>query len=177
MRVTPAGASAGATRTTGQRKDRSSTLPRGRRPGARRASGERGSVLLLVPAGVLVVIVLAAIAADTANVLMVRSELQSVAQAAANDAATAALDHDALRSGRGLVLDQGKALRVAQASVRASGLADDLAEDPVVALDPTGRGITVQLAAEVGPIFGSALPGGDRPKLVSAAATALPEQR
>ncbi len=138
---------------------------------------ERGSVLLLVPSGVLAVVVLAAVAVDTANVVMVRRELRSVAQAAANDAATAAIDHDSLRSGGGLVLDPEAALSVALTSIRASGVEGDLVEDPVVSLDPARLGVTVQLASEVEPIFGVGLPGGAGPKEVTAAATAVPEQR
>lgn len=87
---------------------------------------ERGSVLLLMPAAVLAVLVLGAIAVDAAVVLLAEREASSLAAAAANDAATAA-DEAALRAGAGFVLDEDRARRVVLATVGVSSPAlDDL---------------------------------------------------
>ena len=52
-----------------------------------RTSVERGSSLLLFPAGVLIVMVLAAMAVDTSIAFMGQRELANATAAAANDAA------------------------------------------------------------------------------------------
>lgn len=75
---------------------------------------EHGSVLLLVPAGVLVLFVLAAIAVDFALAFLGQRELSAAAAAAANDAAGAAVS-DAAYYGNAtgdVVIDQGRAQRV-----------------------------------------------------------------
>jgi len=53
---------------------------------------DRGSALMLVPAGVLVLILLGAIAIDSAVVVLAQRDLQNRTAAVANDAATIALD-------------------------------------------------------------------------------------
>ena len=58
---------------------------------------ERGSALLLVPAGILIVILLGAIVVDTAVVFLAEREAEAAAAAAANDLATLALDEELLR--------------------------------------------------------------------------------
>lgn len=78
---------------------------------------ERGSALLLVPAGVLVLLVLGAIAVDAAVAFLGQREVSNAAAAAANDAATAALSDRAFYSSGALVVDEARALEVARAAV------------------------------------------------------------
>src|SRR3954452_750854 len=59
--------------------------------------GERGSVLILVPAGVLVLMLLGAIAVDFSVAYLAKRQLEAAAGAAVNDAAGAGLDERALR--------------------------------------------------------------------------------
>jgi hypothetical protein len=58
---------------------------------------ERGSMLLLVPAGILVMLVLAAIAIDSAVIFLAEREAESAASAAANDIAALAVEPGVLR--------------------------------------------------------------------------------
>ena len=67
---------------------------------------DRGSVLMLLPACVLVVIVLASIAVDMAMVHLRQREALDLAASAANDAVTAGADPARLRAG-GFDLDAG----------------------------------------------------------------------
>ena len=64
----------------------------------RRHGGDRGSVLLLVPAAVLIVLVMASIAVDMSLVHLRQRQAHDLAAQAANDAATGAADQAALRS-------------------------------------------------------------------------------
>ena len=130
-------------------------------------SRERGSVLLLMPAAVLIVIVLGAIAVDATVVFLGEREASSLATAAANDAATA-IDDAVLRDGGGFVLDEDRARRVAASAVAgtSSGL-DGLSVEvtfPTVAGEPAVR---VVVRGEVDRIL---TPGS---VTVSAAATAV----
>jgi len=58
---------------------------------------ERGSALLLVPAGILIVIILAAITVDASLAFMAERSAASIASAAANDAASLAIDIEHFR--------------------------------------------------------------------------------
>ena len=91
----------------------------GRRPVPERPDGT-GSVLLLVPAGVLVLVVLGAIALDFALAFLGQRELTGAAGAAANDIASAAVsDADFYGSSAGaVVLDAARAEQVAAEAVR-----------------------------------------------------------
>lgn len=59
---------------------------------AERPRDERGSALLLVPTGILVMLVLASITVDATTAFMAERSAASVASAAANDVASLALD-------------------------------------------------------------------------------------
>lgn len=58
---------------------------------------ERGSALLLVPAGVLIVVLLASIAVDSTAAFLAQREAQAAASALANDLVSLALDEPSLR--------------------------------------------------------------------------------
>ena len=112
---------------------------------------ERGSVLLLVPAGLLVLLVLAAIAVDGAVVFLAQRELAGAAAAAANDAATG-VDEGAFYAGE-VALDGGRAAETAVQAVaarRPHGVDVVGSPDVVVA----GTTVTVVVAGRVRPPFG-----------------------
>lgn len=137
---------------------------------SRRAPGrERGSVLMLMPAAVLVLVVLASIATDFAIVGMRARELHNAAAAAANDAATAAISAEGLRRGETWV-DVDAARRVAARSLDARGI--DLAAAPQVTVSPDGREVTIHLVVRHRYLFAAAIPGAPDDFTVEATATA-----
>ncbi|MDH3754933.1 MAG: pilus assembly protein TadG-related protein [Acidimicrobiia bacterium] len=143
---------------------------------ARPLRRDRGSVMLLVPAGVLLVIILAAITVDFSHLYLERRELQSAAAAAANDAAVAAIDIDRIRAGDdpAEAIDFAAANQIAQISVAAQ----DVAGSVSVALvsDGSGRvGVEVTITRVVDYIFAPAVPGGPASKAVTGRAVAYAE--
>jgi hypothetical protein len=109
---------------------------------------------MLMPAAVLVVVVLGAIAVDSAVTFTAQRELVSAAQAAANDAVAYGIDENAFRAGNGYVLDPA---RVERAVVRA------LTSDGVHARHrwySEGGRIVVELDERVAGVFARAIPGG-----------------
>lgn len=103
------------------------------------APADEGSVLLLVPAGVLVLFVLAAIAVDSALAFLGQRELSAAAAAAANDAAGAAVSDAAFYGGSSgdIAVDGARAQRVAA--------------DAVIRRRPTGVTITHVVVRTDGP--------------------------
>ncbi|MEW6154271.1 MAG: hypothetical protein AB1673_09835 [Actinomycetota bacterium] len=142
---------------------------------------ERGSVLLLFPAGVMIVIVLAAVAVDSSIAFLGEREVAAAVAAAANDAATEALADDAFY-GRGTVeLHDDEVARVAEARVRASldpGRYRSLQVRAEVVRPPGGCtwSLRVEASAWVRYLFAPALPGGPDDALVDAATTSRPVQ-
>ena len=96
--------------------------------GERRPSRDRGSVLMLMPAAVLIVMVLGAIAVDLTAVRLGQRELIAAAGDAANDAVTIGLDEAALRAGEGYRIDAARAEGAVLDALAAKGILDDLAE-------------------------------------------------
>jgi hypothetical protein len=70
---------------------------------------DRGTVLILGPVAVLIVVFLGAIAVDTTGLYLTRRSLADVAAAAANDLATAALDVGAFTATGTVRLDPDRA--------------------------------------------------------------------
>ena len=139
---------------------------------ARRSPDERGSVLMLVPAGVLIVFVLASIAVDMSLVHLRKRQAFDLASAAANDAATAGADQAALRLGS-YVIEPGSARAVVDDVVGASELAPLLAAPPSVTV--TAEGVSVEITLEADYIFAGVLPGAPDGTVVAASATAAAE--
>jgi Flp pilus assembly protein TadG len=137
---------------------------------------QEGSVLMLMPAAVLIVMVLGAIAVDLSVVRMGQRELIAAAGDAANDAVTVGLDEAALRAGDGYHLDAERVRESVERTLAAKGLLDDLAEPSVVTIDGETT-VTVQLARRVPHLFAKALPGAPDDQLVRATVTAEVEQR
>ena len=136
---------------------------------------ERGSVLLLMPAGVLIVIILAAITVDLSHLYLERRELLSATSAAANDAASAAVDIEAIRSGAGLedAVDPGAAIAQAQATLAAQGVTG--AADVRLVNDGGRLGVRVSVTRSVEYVFAPAVPGGPSSKAVTATSVAYLE--
>ena len=128
---------------------------------------ERGSVLLLVPAGMLVLLILGAIAVDSAVVLLGQRELGSAVSAAANDAAAAAFADAPFYEGGAVQLDLSRAQQVAQQSFaarRPGGLELTRPLDVTIA----GRQICVSAEATVRHVFSPSVPGLSRVTTVRA---------
>lgn len=141
---------------------------------------QRGSVLLLMPAAVLVLIVLGALAVDAAVVFLAQRELVDATAAAANDAAVAGLDEAAFYGEGRLLLDPQRAQQVAETAFalrRAEWLA---VEAPVVVVEavagePVRVRVSAQATAEL--IFAKALPGAAGTRTVRATSVATAERR
>jgi hypothetical protein len=131
---------------------------------------DRGSALMLMPAGLLIVLVLASIAVDMSLVHLRKRQAFELAAAAANDAATASVDQGRLRTTHDYALDPERARAVVADVVATSELASELARPPVVTV--TGAGVRVELALEADYIFADVVPGAPDGTVVSASATA-----
>ncbi len=133
-------------------------------------SGDRGTAMLLYPAGVMVLLVLAAITVDLTLVRSARQELHSVLQVAADDAAGAA-DPDRLRAGDHLTVDLARARRIVAADLERTDLPGDLTGPvQVTAGDDLGE-VRVEASMEVPSVFIGALPGVADRTVVTATAT------
>ena len=121
----------------------------------RHRSGDRASVLMLVPAGVVIVLLLGAIAVDSAIVYLEQRQAYNVAFDAANDAAGAALDRDAVRSTGELVYDPARVRTIAEDALRAAEVHDV----SLVDARPEGDGVAVVVEVRVRHLFGQAFGG------------------
>lgn len=79
---------------------------------------ERGSALLLVPAGVLIVALLASIAVDSTAAFLAQREAQAAASSLANDLVSLALDEPSLRRHGSYRLDSSRLRRLSPWSQR-----------------------------------------------------------
>jgi hypothetical protein len=117
---------------------------------------------MLYPAGLLVMIVLAAIAADMSHVHMARASLNDLAATIANDVSTKTLDETALRDSGSYVL-QGETARQAIAQRRIATTATSTLEGVFCTfVEPPGNGtltLSVTCIGRVAYIFGRAIPG------------------
>lgn len=122
-----------------------------------RAEPDRGTVLLLFPAAVMIVFVLGAIVVDVNLTRLRGNELESAAASAANDA-IAGLEVSALRSGEGVVIDPVRARRHIAASVEAGPLPAAEIVAITTTVDDQGRTvIAVTLELEVDLVMAPAL--------------------
>ena len=129
----------------------------------------RGSVLMLVPAAVLVLVILGAIAVDSASVFLGRRQLNNFTTAAANDAASAALDPSAFYNGDRIVIDavRAKAI-VGTLETRLPHLLHDVR----TTVEVRGNQVTVTATATVEYIFARAIPGVAHASVVRSSTTA-----
>ncbi len=138
---------------------------------ARRLRGHQGSVLILMPAAMLIVLLLGAIAVDLTIVHLRQQQAIEAAASAANDAVTGGLDQTALRAGHGYHLDPAQVDAAVDRSIDAQGLADQLAAPPQIT-EPTANSITVVLTLRAEYLFARALPGTPHSTTVRGTATA-----
>jgi len=127
----------------------------GHRSGCRDA--ERGSVLALVPAAFLVLIILGALAVDSAAAYLGQRRLTDTIAAAANDAASAALSNQNFYRGGKVQLDPAVAAEVVCQSINAQ--ASRQLNDVRVSMAVDGAAIRVHASATVDAVFGRSLPG------------------
>jgi len=125
---------------------------------------------MLMPAGLLIVLVLASIAVDMSLVHLRKRQAFELAAGAANDAATGGVDQGRLRTTHEYVLDPERTRAVVEDVVAASELAPQLARPPVVTV--TATGVRVELALEADYIFADVVPGAPDGTEVTASATA-----
>jgi hypothetical protein len=130
-------------------------------------------VLLLIPACVLVVVVLASIATDMALAHLRQRQAFDLAGAAANDAVTAGVDQDRLRAGA-YDLDPAAVQAIVDQAVMASELAPHVVGRPVVTVDDDR--VEVSIDVEVDYLFTAALPGTPDGTTVTATASATAVQ-
>ena len=141
------------------------------------ALADGGTALMLMPAGVLIVIILGALAVDSAILFLGERELADLTAAAANDAATVALDEETFyRCGR-LRLNDDEAAEVAEtvAAARASDAVTDVAVSAQVDNRVSPPEVTVTATGTVRLVFSPALPGSTRTRTVDARSIAVPE--
>lgn len=126
---------------------------------------------MLVPAAVLVLVVLAAIAVDSSVVFLGQRELANAAAAAANDAATVAIDVERLRRDDCIEVRPDDAYEVAVIAATTQTDAVEVSpEDVQVEVDDLE--VTVTIEGTVEHIFGKGVAGSRRTSEVSAASTA-----
>ena len=126
-------------------------------PPVTRRAGDCGSVLALVPAGFLVLLLLGALAVDSAVAYLGQQQLRDALTAAANDAAGAAIDNALFYSQGRVVVDSSEAQRVVCRSVEAQHFSQ--LHGVRVWVTTQGADISVQGRATVDAVFGRALPG------------------
>jgi hypothetical protein len=131
---------------------------------------------MLMPAAVLIVLLLGAIAVDLTVVRLRQRAGIGAAGSAANDAVTYGLDQAALRRGDGYHLDPDRVQRAVLESIDGQGLTDDLAARPRITITGTDT-VTVELDVRADHIFARTLPHGPRTTTVHATATATAQQR
>ena len=111
--------------------------------------GARGSVLMLMPAAVLIVLLLGAIAVDSAIVYLRQRQAYNVAFDAANDAAGAGFDLAVAREEGEIVYDPARVEALARQAVEAAGI-EDL---ELVDARPDGDEVVVTVAVTVRHLF------------------------
>lgn len=144
-----------------------------RRTGA--GADERGTVLVLMPVAVLVLVVLAAISVDVAAQFLAKRELANAAAAAANDAVSGGLGVEAHYDGNAPVINPSAARQAADASIAAKRL-DHLAPG-ITEFRVVGETVTVTVSGRVSTIFAQAVPGGAESWAVSSQAQATAQSR
>ena len=122
---------------------------------------EQGSALLLFPAGVLILLVLAALSFDLSLAFQRKRELVELADSAANDAVTFGLDEARLRADGAYCLHADRVARSIAATLSVSELDVTVLQTRLItavgASCPTG--VALSLATKSPYAFGQAVPG------------------
>ncbi len=122
-----------------------------------RSSTDRGSVLALVPAGFLVLVALAALAVDSAVAYLGQQQLHDALVAAANDAASSAIDHSAFYGSGSVVISLPAAEQVVCQSVVQQHVSQ--LHQVKLWLGVNGAEVRVIGEAKIDAVFGRAIPG------------------
>lgn len=130
---------------------------------------DSGSVLILMPACVLVVLVLAAVAVDMSLVHLRQRQAFDVAASAANDAVTAGVDQASLRAGSYRV-DPATARAVVEDAVAVSDLTPHVVRTQVARVDD--QTVEVALTVRIEHLFTGVMPGVPTTSEVTATASA-----
>lgn len=117
-----------------------------------RQRSDRGSVMMLFPAAVMIVLLLGALVVDSAIVYLAQRQAHGLALDAANDAAGAGLDRSAFRGGS-TTIDPQRARLVAAESIRSAAADDVELVDVTVSADGA---VTVTVRYGVERLFGVA---------------------
>jgi hypothetical protein len=134
----------------------------------RRPTGDVGSTMILMPLGVLIVLLLAAIAFDLSWVQEAQHEAIDAAESAANDAVTFGVD----QSGHGVHLDDDRVVDAVDRSLAAHQLKGFEPDRTTVVTDRAAGTITVTITCHVDYVFARAIPGASRGREVTASGTA-----
>ena len=126
---------------------------------------------MLMPAGVLIVLLLGAIAFDLSLVFLRQRQASSVAGDVANDLATQAIDEAEFRATGEFRLDPDRAEEIGRALLAQSDVADDIVDLDVEILGTDTAQVTVVLRVEY--LFAGAIPGANDTTDVRATATAV----
>lgn len=124
---------------------------------------------MLMPAAVLVLLALGAIAIDSAVVFLTQRRLATTAQASVNDAVGYGVDRDHFTATGARQLDPGRVEEAILDSLAAQDLA--YVGQPEIDLDPDLATVTVRIEAQAPAVLTSGFPGASQP-IVSAVATA-----
>ncbi len=143
-----------------------------RRWRAGRSSRDTGSVLLLVPAGLLVLLVLGAIAVDSAVVFLAERDLSNRTAAVANDVAAASTDDAAFYLHGGEVRLDPEAVSAYTAGVFGPARLPGGYDGWSATAEVDGARVTVTAQAQVHLVFAPAIPGVRRRASVRARAVA-----
>ena len=126
---------------------------------------------MLMPAGVLILLLLGAIAFDLSLVFLRQRQASSLAVDVANDLVTAALDEGRFRAEGTYTLDPEAADRIGRALVGASDLADEVVGLEIEVLDEDSVEVEVVVALDY--VFAKAIPGASDGTTVTASAIAV----
>jgi hypothetical protein len=138
-----------------------------------RSGRERGSVLALVPAGFLVLVILAALAVDGAVTYLGQEQLHDALSAAANDAVTAALDNGSFYRSGSITVDPAQAGHAVCVALLAQNAPALHGLEVWMAVD--GASLQLRGKAEVSAVFGRVIPGFARHTVEASAAAVAAE--
>lgn len=126
---------------------------------------------MLMPAVVLILVVLGAIAVDSATIFLAQRELVNAAAAAANDAAAAAMDDAAFYEDGDVVIDAARAREVALSALAARSVSGvTIVGAPEVLVD--GDRVQISIRGSVPLVFSPAVPGVRADITIAATASA-----
>ncbi len=132
---------------------------------------ERGSVLVLVPALVLVLLILGAIAVDSAIEYLGHRQLQDFTAGVADQIAAASLDRGAFYGRGRVVLVESSAAAVATELAPTADTGSLSQVHATATVSPDGQTVTVTATAVVHDVFGPAV-GGQRSVTITARSSA-----